>query len=69
MTANAALPLTGQSEQKGQRMSKQWTPSYKVAFKMAKDKSSGTNNGDKQKKICAFIVIYRRPKCHHASGA
>lgn len=69
VTANAALPAAGQSEQKGQKVSNQWTPSYKIAFKMAKDKSSGTNNGDKQKKICAFIVICTRPKCHHTSGA
>ena len=67
--ANAALSPTGQSEQKGQRVSNQWTLSYKIALKMATDKSSGTNNGDKQKKVCAFIVICTRAKCHHTSGA
>jgi len=67
-TANAALPPTGQPEQKGQRMSNQWTTSHKIAFKMATDKSSGMNNGDKQKKVCAFIVVCTRAKCH-SSGA
>lgn len=36
---------------------------------MAKDKLDGTKNGDKQKKICAFIVICVRSKWHHTSGA
>lgn len=60
----------GQSHHAGQRELQGWGPSnlqtlsYKITFQAA----SGMNNQDKQKKICAFIVLYPRFKCH-TSGA
>lgn len=57
VTANAALPPAGQSEQKGQRMSTQWTPTYKIAFKTATDKSSETNMGISSNR-CVLLYSY-----------
>lgn len=58
MTANAALPPAGQSEQKGQRMSTQWTRTYKIAFKTATDKSSETNMGISSNR-CFYIHMHK----------
>lgn len=41
VTGSSALPPAGQSEQEGQRMSNQWTPSCNIAFKIATENRVG----------------------------